>query len=92
MPVTLDVKVTPRSSKSEVVSFEGALLKVRLHSPPDKGKANEELISVLSEFFHTPKSSISLVKGMASRSKRVVLNNVSFEEIEPYLKKLKSSF
>ncbi|HEY1950227.1 MAG TPA: DUF167 family protein [Bryobacteraceae bacterium] len=70
--VTFDVKVIPRSSKSEVneVMDDGSL-KVKLRAVPEKGYANEELIGVLAEHFKVPKSSVELLSGETSRRKRV---------------------
>lgn len=70
--VTLDVKVIPRSSKSEVneVMADGAL-KVKLCAVPEKGHANEELNRVLAEYFGVPKSHVELLSGETSRRKRV---------------------
>ena len=44
----LQVKVTPRSHKSEVVSYEERILKVRLRALPEKGDANAELVRILN--------------------------------------------
>ncbi|HMF75741.1 MAG TPA: DUF167 family protein [Bryobacteraceae bacterium] len=70
--VTLDVKVIPRSSKSEVneVMADGAL-KVKLCAVPEKGHANEALNGVLAEYFGVPKSHVELLSGETSRRKRV---------------------
>jgi hypothetical protein len=70
--VTLDVKVIPRSSRSEVneVMDDGAL-KVKLCAIPEKGRANEELIAVLADYFKVPRGNVELLSGEASRRKRV---------------------
>ena len=68
----LDVKVIPRSSKSEIVGFlpDGSL-KVKLAAVPEKGKANDELIQVLATYFDVRKDAIELVTGEVSQRKRV---------------------
>lgn len=68
----LDVKVITRSSKSEISEFppDGSL-KVKLAAIPEKGKANEELIALLAEFFDVPKNSIELLSGAGSQRKRL---------------------
>ncbi len=70
--LTLDVKVIPRSSKSEIAEFlpDGSL-KVKLAAVPEKGKANEELIGVLCDFFDVRKDAVELVTGETSQRKRV---------------------
>jgi uncharacterized protein (TIGR00251 family) len=70
--LVLDVKVIPRSSKSEIVEFmpDGSL-KVKLAAVPEKGKANEELIQVLAAYFDVRKDAIELLTGETSQRKRV---------------------
>ena len=41
--IFFDVKVAPRSSKSEIVGELGGALKIKLKSPPVDGAANAEL-------------------------------------------------
>lgn len=69
----LTVKVTPRARKSEIIGWEGEVLKVRLKANPEKGEANEELIELLSEAFQIPKSKIELIRGHKGRLKQVRL-------------------
>lgn len=67
----LRVKVTPNSARNSLEGFEDGLLKVRIKAPPDKGKANEELIRFLAKTFHLSKSQIRIVSGHASRLKKL---------------------
>lgn len=71
------VKVIPKASKSEIVGWEGEVLKVRLKAVPEKGEANEELIRFLSREFKIPKSSITIVRGHTSREKTVLIKNLN---------------
>ena len=64
-----DVTVSPKSSKSEIM-ISGDNIKIYLNSPPADGKANSELIKLLSKQLHVAKSSINIVKGEKSRKKR----------------------
>lgn len=65
----LTVQVTPNARKTEVTHWDGAVLKIKLHALPEKGKANKELIEFLSKFFKIPKTSITLIRGETSRNK-----------------------
>ncbi|AHJ30475.1 hypothetical protein NSP_41750 [Nodularia spumigena CCY9414] len=47
---------------------------VRLKSPPVDGKANEELIKLLAEKFHVPKSHIRIKSGVSSRQKLIEID------------------
>lgn len=70
----ISVKVSPRSSKEEVVKEKDATFKVYLKAAPTDGKANKSLTSVLAEFFGVRKSDVKIVTGMTSRRKIVEIN------------------
>ena len=74
--VIVNVRAQPRSSRSGVDSLLGDALKVRIHSAPVEGKANKEIIEVLSEYFSIPKSHIAFKGGETSKTKRLLLKNV----------------
>lgn len=67
----LTVRVTPNAVKSEIVGYKDGVLSVRLHASPHEGQANEELLRFLASFFHIPKTSLRLMRGMRSRVKIV---------------------
>jgi uncharacterized protein (TIGR00251 family) len=70
--ILLKIKVVPKSSRHEIQSIlEDGTIKMRLRSAPENNKANEELISLLSEFFKISPKYITIVKGQKSRSKTV---------------------
>jgi hypothetical protein len=64
------VFVVPNAKKA-AVEKEGDVLRVRLTSPPEKGKANKELIDVLADYFSVRKSDVKIVSGLKSRNKTV---------------------
>ncbi len=67
----LTVKVIPNSRKNELEGFLEGILKVRIKAPPDKGKANEQLIEFLAETLQMPKYQIRIVSGHSSRLKKI---------------------
>ena len=74
--VKIAVKVIPKGSKNEVVGWEGDVLKVRLTTVPEKGKANAALIHLLSKHFKVSKSSVIIVKGETSRNKLIEIRGL----------------
>ena len=68
------VKVFPSSSR-QLVKEENGLYKIYLHASPDKGKANQELIEVLSDHFQASKSKIAILQGTLSRTKVVEITS-----------------
>lgn len=75
-----EITVTPKSSKSEVF-INGDSIKIYLNSPPADGKANSELIKLLSKELHIAKSGIRIIKGEKSRKKKIAIEGFTKEEI-----------
>lgn len=75
--VALNVRVSPRASKSCVQGVLGGEVKVALQSPPVDGKANQELIKLLSKLLKIPKSNIEIIRGETSRNKTVLLRGLN---------------
>jgi len=71
--ITLTVFVQPRSSKNMIAGLHDQALKVKLTSPPVDGAANKMCIQYLSKCLKVPKSSIEIVSGHKSRTKRLLL-------------------
>ena len=67
----LQIHVQPRASSTGAVGLHGEALKVRLNCPPVDGKANKVLLAFIAKQLGLPKTSVSLVKGRASRSKQL---------------------
>jgi uncharacterized protein len=71
----LRVKVTPKSSKTELTEIlkdeEGPTHKIRLKAVPEKGKANEELIRFLAKELNLPRSAFSIISGKTDRLKLI---------------------
>lgn len=70
----INVKVKPNSKKQEIIEEDDGSLTIRLKSPPVDGKANEELIKVLSKKFDVPKSYIRIKSGISSRQKLIEID------------------
>jgi uncharacterized protein (TIGR00251 family) len=71
----LSVKVKPNSKQQRVQQEADGSLTVYLKSPPVDGKANAELIEVLTQLYAVPKSRIRIKSGASSRIKLVELDN-----------------
>ncbi|HAV10976.1 MAG TPA: hypothetical protein DCX32_00290 [Candidatus Moranbacteria bacterium] len=65
------VRVSPRSSKNEVIKISDGEYKVKITAPPVDGEANKMLIKVLSDHFSVSKSSINIVGGKSAKTKMV---------------------
>lgn len=78
--IVLTVKVTPKASFNEIVGWENDMLKIRIRAVPEKGAANQELISFLAKKLNIGKSQVILLKGSTTRIKRICLKGLNLEE------------
>ena len=69
--VTIRLVARPGSTRHGLVRIDPRGLVVALHSPPDKGRANDELIELLARSLRLPRTAINLIRGGASREKTV---------------------
>jgi len=66
------VRARPGASRSEIRSVhEDESLKIDLAAPPEGGKANEALVTLLAKEFAVPKSAIEIISGKTARMKLV---------------------
>ena len=69
--VTIHVVARPGASRRRIVSIDPRGVVVALNSPPEKGRANDELIELLARLASVPRSTIMIVRGEASRHKTI---------------------
>ncbi|QIG48058.1 DUF167 domain-containing protein [Nordella sp. HKS 07] len=73
---SLFLRVTPKSARAGLAGlFHGAdgkvSLQVKVTAQPEKGKANEAVIDLLSEYLGLPRKAFTLTAGETSRLKTV---------------------
>ncbi len=72
----IEVHVKTNSKQQKIEKMSKRHFRVYLNSIPEKGKANKELIALLSEYFHTAKSNILIKKGLTSTNKIIELPKI----------------
>ena len=77
--ILLRVRLNPNSSALNIKGVfvdadEMEYLKIGVLSPPEKGRANQELMKFLSKQLGVAKSNIEIVSGELSHYKKVLLN------------------
>jgi len=73
--------VTPNAAHNSITGYKDDVLQVKIAAPPVKGKANRELIALLSQVLGVKKSAIAIVKGQTSRNKAITIEGLSGKEI-----------
>lgn len=86
----LEVKVIAKAKKPGLVGLEGTRLKVKVHSPREKGKANAELIELLAAYLKIPCSNIQIVKGGISPIKLLCVQGIEEKALFKKLQELTS--
>ncbi len=75
------VRVKPRSKKSRVGGFRNGVLEVRVKSPPVNGKANQEVVLLLSKELGIPQKCLRIVSGSRARLKRIRADCLNDKEV-----------
>ena len=60
--------------KQDFIKQESGDLSVGIKAPPEKGKANQELIKKLAKYFEVDESKVKIISGLSSRNKVVEIN------------------
>jgi uncharacterized protein len=71
----IQVKVTPRARESSLTQMPDGTWVAKLKSPPVDGKANAELVALVSRQFGCSKAAVSIKSGAAGRTKLVKVND-----------------
>jgi uncharacterized protein (TIGR00251 family) len=82
----LELKVTPNAGRNAITGWRGDVLQIKIAAPPEKGKANKEVIDFLGRTLGVKKSAIAVIKGETSRNKAIEIEGMSREEIIGKLK------
>jgi len=69
--LTIHVLARPGASRRRIVSIDPRGVVVALNSPPEKGRANDELIDFLARIASVPRSTITIMRGGTSRHKTI---------------------
>lgn len=73
----LKLHVVPGARKTAVAGLHGDRLKVKVAAPPEKGRANEELLAFLARALQVPRQAVHLNSGAGSRAKVVAVHDLS---------------
>jgi len=71
--ILLEIKAVPGASKTELAGIKDGRLRIRIAAAPEDGKANAELLRLLSRALGCPRRDLRLISGEKSRFKAVAL-------------------
>ena len=65
----INVRVIPRAKINRIEVQSDGVVRVHTTTAPTDGKATNDVVKMLAEFYNVPKTSIKLVRGVTSRYK-----------------------
>ena len=73
--IVFKVFIQSRSSKNTIVGQHGDSLKLKVTAPPVAGAANKMCIKFLAKHLSVSPSSLEIISGHASRTKKILLKS-----------------
>jgi uncharacterized protein YggU (UPF0235/DUF167 family) len=83
----LRLRVAPGARRSAVEGRHGEAWKLRVAAPPERGRANDEVLALIATTLELPRTAVRLVSGGSSRDKLVELDGMALEEAERRLER-----
>ena len=81
----LSIRVQAGASRSEIVGFEGDVLRLRVTTPPVEGQANEAVIELLARTLGMPMNALVLERGRRGRQKVIDVDGLSEAQVRERL-------
>lgn len=82
----LTIRVSTRASNPGLTEIiEGGIVKIRLSAAPVDGKANEELIKLLSKILNVPKNNLEIIAGHTNKTKIVAIYGIDSDRVNQIL-------
>ncbi|MCX8065783.1 MAG: DUF167 domain-containing protein [Candidatus Hydrogenedentes bacterium] len=85
----LKILTIPGSSKNNIKIRGDDTSVIHISAPPMKGKANEKLITLISNWLELNKKEIEIIKGENSREKLIKLSTQHKKTLETKIEELK---
>jgi uncharacterized protein len=87
-PARLRLRVAPGARRSEIAGRHGDAWRVRVTAPPDRGRANDEVLELLAAALDVRRRQLRLVAGASSRDKVVELDGIDAGEADRRLERV----
>jgi len=81
----LNVHVTPRGSRNEIVGWRGNTLCVKITAPPVEGAANKAVVEFVAESLGIRRSAVEMLSGEKSREKTLLITGLTDSELRARL-------
>lgn len=82
----LNLRVVPNASRAEVVGWiEPGVLKIKVMAPPEGGRANKEVVTLLAKILGLGRRDLAVVGGEKSRQKIIEVSGLTLDELQAKL-------
>ncbi len=78
----VQLTVAPGAARSELVGRHGNGWRARVAAPPERGRANRELVALLAEALGVGRDRVTVAAGRTGRHKVVEVEGLSAAEID----------
>ena len=79
---TLRLRISPGAKRAGIVGRFGEGWKVRVTAPPEAGRANDAVLTLLADALDVPRRDLELTSGASSRDKVVMLDGLTSEAVD----------
>lgn len=83
--ITLEIHLQPGAKRNEIAGFREGVLYVKVNAVPEKGRANQALLGLLSETLGLPRSAFAIIRGQTSRNKVVSVRGLTAQGLQDML-------
>ena len=80
----MDISVNPGAKQSGILGYDqwSKTIRIAVTAQAEQGKANNALLHVIAKQLKLPKQDLSIVKGMRSRNKKILIANQDIQLIK----------
>jgi uncharacterized protein (TIGR00251 family) len=78
---TLPLRVQPKAKRNAILGEQALALKVSVTAPPEDGRANDAVLTLLRETFGLQRSQVVLLSGQTNRNKVVLVRGVTPQQL-----------
>ena len=79
---TLRLRVSPGTKRAGIVGRFADGWKVRVTAPPEAGRANDAVLTLLADALDVPRRDLEVTSGASSRDKVVMLDGLTSEAVD----------
>ena len=84
--VFFSAKIVPASSRTAIAGLLDGMVKIKVAAPPEKGKANQLLLSFLAKQLGVKTKALRIISGQSSPVKQIKIAGISTQTVQEKLR------